>query len=73
MSTNLVINTVLSASLQSLWQLMNGLQMIVHLPLFQIVFPANVIMLIQPLVNVANFDIIPVDLFYPYIFTFGDS
>lgn len=73
MSTNLVINTVLSASLQSLWQLMNGLQMIVHLPLFQIVFPANVIMLIQPLVNVANFDIIPVDLFYPYIFNFGDS
>ena len=47
--------------------------MVVHLPLFRIVFPPNVILLIQPLVNVANFDIIPVDLFYPYIFDFGDS
>ena len=73
MSTNLVVNTLLSASVQSLCQLMNGLQLIVHLPLFKIVFPPNVIMLISPLVNVANFDIIPVDLYYPYLFNFGDS
>ena len=41
MSTNLLVNTLLSASLNSLWALMNGLQMIAHLPLFHIIFPAN--------------------------------
>ena len=73
MSTNLLINTVLSASVQSLCQLMNGLQLIVHLPLLKIIFPPNVLMFILPLVNVANFDIIPVHLVYPYVFDFQAS
>ena len=30
-------------------------------------------MILEPLVNVANFDLIPTFLFYPYIFNFGDS
>ena len=73
MSTNLLINTVLSASVQSLCQLMNGLQLIVHLPLLKIIFPPNVLMFVLPLVNVANFDIIPVHLVYPYVFDFQAS
>ena len=73
MTSNLFINTLLSASLNSLWALMNGLQMIAHLPMFKVVFPANAQMILEPLVEVANFDLIPVWLFYPFIFNFGDS
>lgn len=53
--------------------MMNGLQLIVHFPLFHLVFPPNVTMLLEPLVNVANFDVLPTGLFYPYIYNFGDS
>ena len=73
MTSNLLINTLLSASLNSLWALMNGLQMISHLPMFKVVFPANAQMMLEPLVEVANFDLIPTFLFYPFIFNYGDS
>ena len=47
--------------------------MVAHLPMFKVVFPANAQMILEPLVEVANFDLIPVWLFYPFIFNFGDS
>ena len=73
MLTNLLINGLLSTSLNSLWSMANGLQLIVHLPLYSIVTPPNAQMLLAPMVNVANFDMIPTFLFYPYIFNYGDS
>ena len=47
--------------------------MIVHFPLFKLIFPPNAQLILEPLVEVANFDLIPTWVFYPYIFNFGDS
>ena len=39
---NLIVNLVLSGSLAMLWGMINALQVIVHLPMLQTSFPANV-------------------------------
>jgi hypothetical protein len=40
-------------------QLIRSLQMVVHLPLFKIVFPGNLMMLFQGIMEIAMFDLLP--------------
>lgn len=47
--------------------------MIVLLPLIPVSIPPNGHMIIVAFIDVACFDLIPVDLFYPYLFDFQDS
>jgi hypothetical protein len=56
---NFILATFVSFSLSYLWGLINALQMIVYLPLFNINFPANMNMFNSILISVATFDIIP--------------
>ena len=68
---NFLIATFVSFSLNYLWGLINALQMIVYLPLFNINFPANINMFNSILISVATFDIIPkVELLNRAIFKF---
>ena len=71
--TNFIINIMLSASLNQLWSMMNGLQIFVHMPLMNVKFPANAGTFIVFLVKIANFDIIPTDLAFEHIFDFPDD
>ena len=48
--------------------MLNGLQLMAHLPLLHIDFPGNVSGLLGAVVNVVTFDIIPTDLFFPFFF-----
>jgi len=63
-----VINLLLAASLNQLWSLMNGLQVMSHLTLFGIVFPPNANVFMVAFVTVANFEIVPTDIVYPLFF-----
>jgi hypothetical protein len=38
---SLVVNLLMSSSLQFLWGMLNSLQLIVHVPLFNLYLPAN--------------------------------
>ena len=53
------MSTVLSFSLSYLWGMINCLQMIVYMPLFSIVIPANLAMVMDLLITIATFDVIP--------------
>ena len=56
-------------SLTMLWTILNGLQLLVHLPLFFTPFPANAHYFSAKLVNVATFEFIPsefLDLFFEF-------
>ena len=59
--------------MEKIWLMANGLQFIVVIPLIPMQFPANAQILFGSLVDIANFDIVPVDLIYPTIFDFEDS
>jgi len=62
MGSNMVINLLLQASISQLWQMLNGLQLTVHMPLFHLSFPANTNFFISFILTVANFEIIPSDV-----------
>ena len=55
MGGNFIISLILAASLNQLWALMNGLQLAVHLPIFNTVFPANANFFISSLVGMFFF------------------
>ena len=54
-----VINLVLSASLQLLWGMINALQIIGNLPLFNLYIPASAQVFFKVVTDLAKFDIIP--------------
>ena len=56
-----------------MWLMVNGLQLIVYLPLIQLQFPAATATFINNLINIATFDLIPTDLIYPSIYDFEES
>ena len=41
--------------------MLNGLQILVHMPLFRTHFPSNSLLMIQYIIKVATFDIVPED------------
>ena len=48
----------MTGALTQLWGMINGLQLFVHLPLFDINMPASAMMLVEKLLHIAHFDII---------------
>ena len=68
---NFALSFLMSFSMSYLWNLINGLQMIVYLPLLNLVFPANISMVFTIIIQVATFDMIPgIDYINQYIFKF---
>ena len=54
--------TILSGSLSQVWGMINGLQIMVHLPTMNVDFPVNVMKLVNATVTVATFDIPGLDI-----------
>jgi hypothetical protein len=68
---NFLLSLVMSFSLQYLWGLINCLQLIVYLPLLNVVFPANINMLLSVLISVATFDVVPfIDEINEFLFVY---
>jgi len=60
-------NVVLSASLSLLWGMINALQIISHLPYFNIMMPANAQDFYNFLNDISNFNIIPTDMIFNWL------
>ncbi|TNV87552.1 hypothetical protein FGO68_gene2096 [Halteria grandinella] len=71
--SNMVLNVVLASSLQYLWGMINVMQLIVHMPLMNLVFPANAVLFYNFIIDISNFDILPVDSMENKLFKFTDS
>ena len=61
----------MSFSLNYIWSMLNGLQLQTHLSLFDLKFPANASFLQGFLVNVATFDILPIEAIW-WLFDFPE-
>jgi len=68
MSSNLVINLLLSFSLNHIWSLVHCQQIIVMMPLFDVNLPANAGYFFRFVLQIASFDIIDVDYYFRAIF-----
>ena len=54
-----IINLLQGIALSQVWSLVNGLQIIVHLPLFNSKFPANSELFLSELIDIATFEMLP--------------
>jgi len=74
MAGNFFLSTFMSLSLNFLWEMVNCLQVIVYLPLLNLVFPANLNMVMTGLIKVATFDVVPmIDDLQAWLFGFQYS
>ena len=71
MGGNLILNIILAASLNQLWTMLNGLQLSTHMQLFNLKFPANASFLLNFLVTVATFDVMPIETIW-FFFDFPE-
>ena len=59
MGANFFLGIVLALSLNQLWSMLNGLQLLVHMPLFRTHFPSNALLMISFINKIATFDLLP--------------
>ena len=57
-SSTVVISFFLGAALNLMWNMLNELQLIIHLPMFSVVFPGNTMLLYSVIARIASFDLI---------------
>ncbi len=62
---------LLQLSLSMLWGLINVIQMILILPLVQVVYPNNALMINSAILTIANFEILPSERISSKLFKFG--
>jgi hypothetical protein len=70
---NLAINVAMSASLQMLWGMINVMQLIVKMPLFNVTFPQNAATFYTFITDVASFDLLPTEKINAWIFSFSEE
>ncbi len=68
MSSNFVINILMSSSLQELWGQLNVLQLVLFTPLLNLLLPMNVQVLCGALISITTFDILDSQSITNYIF-----
>ena len=54
-------------------QLIRTLQMVVHLPLFKVVFPANLMQLLTGIIEIAMFDLLPPNFSTDLVFAYNEE
>ena len=72
MGSNFVVTLLLAGSMNQLWSMINGLQLAVHMPLFNCAFPSNANFFITFLIDVATFDFMPGEA-TEFVFQFPDG
>jgi hypothetical protein len=68
LTQNLILNLVLGGSLDQLWSLVEGLQLVLHSMLFNISFPQNALTFVTVFMNMASFNLIPTNIVTNKIF-----
>jgi len=71
--SNLMINLVLSGAMNLLWGLINSLQLIVVMPLFQVFIPSNASFLLSVIMDIANLNVLLTDDIYGEMFNFTQT
>ena len=63
----------MTGALTQLWGMINGLQIFVHLPLFDINMPASAQIMIEKLLHIAHFDIVESEQAFGWLMDFPEE
>jgi len=72
-NSNFITNAIIVGALGSIWNLINGLQIITHLPVFRCQFPSNASVLLRYLIEISNFEVIPQSFMLTFIHEFEET
>ena len=73
-AVELVKSFLKQSSLSHLWSMLNSQQMVVHMPMFEkLKFPANAMTVIEQMVKLATFDLIPTESIDDEIYDWPDE
>ena len=73
MGTTFVLNIFFSGGMVYFLLLVRGLQMVLHIPILQVILPGNVSMVFSQIISVAMFDILDADWTTKKILEFDDE
>lgn len=67
----LIFDVISNGSMNEIWSMINSLQLVVYAPLVPkpVSFPANALAVFQQVINIATFDVIPKDDWFPIWFS----
>lgn len=68
LTQNIILNLILGGSLDSLWSLVEGIQIVLHSLLINISIPQNALTFVTVFMNVASFNLLPTNLITDKIF-----
>lgn len=71
--SSLGLNALVSGSISVIWGLINTLQMLLYMPLFEVVFPQNVFHLYSVILPLSSMDIIPTEYSTELIFDLSND
>ena len=63
-SANVMINAIIAGLLQQIWSMVSSQQIVVMMPLFAVLMPANAQTVFAILLKIAAFDMIPAEEMY---------
>ena len=72
MSGNFLLNLLMGMTLSYIYSMINAIQLSTHLPLFNLTFPANATFFMRFLIDIANFDLLPIEVIW-YFFEFPEE
>jgi hypothetical protein len=58
-SSNLILSVVAGVSMKMLWTMISSLQIIVHYPMLKIPMPANLLKMLNAIVEIVNLGLLP--------------
>ena len=70
---NFALNILMSSSMTSLWVLINALQVLIHVPIFQIVVPLNAKIFFLTLSSITNFELLPTSQINRFLFSIDET
>ena len=59
LSSNLILSIVAGVSMKKLWTMISSLQIIVHYPMLKIAMPANLLKMLNAIVEIVNLGLVP--------------
>jgi hypothetical protein len=73
MSTNLLLSIVAGVSMKKLWTMISSLQIIVHYPMLKIAMPANLLKMLNAIVDIVNLGLVPKKYIKDFISKFANQ
>ena len=73
LASNGILNWIFKCSLNFVWGMINSMQVVLHFPLTNVVYPANALVVYTYFRVIGTFDVLPTDYLNPLVLSFSET